>query len=174
MDRVCSPQVSLRSSDDFDFCPHDHRPAVALASFRSLFQKAALLLRETALLIFLQFGDKASASQAAKLALHSRRCLRSSQLERQGFLQAAHAAHSRQACHAGSGALMLLLDSRDPLARPWPRGETRHGRAFVYTVVASSLAMTWRLVPKWARGLKARQRSLDLRCPAFDSESSTT
>ena len=23
-----------------------------------------------------------------------------------------------QACHAGSGALMLLLDSRDPLARP--------------------------------------------------------
>ena len=33
---------------------------------------------------------------------------------------------------------MLLLDSRDPIAR-----------VFVYFVVCSSLAMTWRLVPKW-------------------------
>ncbi|CAJ1363753.1 unnamed protein product [Effrenium voratum] len=69
-----------------------------------------IIALQTALLIFLQFGDKALPSLFA----------------------------ARKACHAGSGALMLLLDSRDPLAR-----------GFIYLVVASSLAMTWRLVPKW-------------------------
>ena len=39
---------------------------------------------------------------------------------------------ARKICHAGSGALMLLLDPREWMAR-W----------FVYSVVASSLAMTW-------------------------------
>lgn len=69
-----------------------------------------IIALQTALLIFLQFGEKALPSLFA----------------------------ARKACHAGSGALMLLLDSRDPIAR-----------AFIYVVVVSSLAMTWRLVPKW-------------------------
>ncbi|CAE6947802.1 unnamed protein product [Symbiodinium microadriaticum] len=64
---------------------------------------------QTALLVFLQFGEKALPSLFA----------------------------ARKACHAGSGALMLFLDSRDPLAR-----------AYVYLVVVTSLTMTWRLV-KW-------------------------
>jgi len=45
---------------------------------------------------------------------------------------------ARKACHAGNGLLMLALDSKDPIAR-----------CYVYFVVVSSLAMTWRLVPKW-------------------------
>eukprot|EP00438_Fugacium_kawagutii_P019512 Skav235645 [mRNA] locus=scaffold358:583803:588065:- [translate_table: standard] len=48
-----------------------------------------IIALQTALLIFLQFGDKALPSLFA----------------------------ARKACHAGSGALMLLLDSRDPIAR---------------------------------------------------------
>merc|ERR1740121_1008435 len=62
------------------------------------------------LLLFLQLGDKVLPSNFA----------------------------ARKACHAGSGALMLLLDSDDPVAR-----------YFIYSVVCSSLAMTWRLVPSW-------------------------
>lgn len=45
---------------------------------------------------------------------------------------------ARKACHAGSGLLMLLLDSNNFIAR-----------CFVYSVVASSLAMTWNLLPDW-------------------------
>ena len=70
----------------------------------------SIIALQTALLVFLQFGEKELPSLFA----------------------------ARKACHAGSGALMLLLDSRDPIAR-----------IFVYGVVISSLAMTWRLVPKW-------------------------
>eukprot|EP00933_Yihiella_yeosuensis_P073504 TRINITY_DN8221_c2_g1_i1.p1 TRINITY_DN8221_c2_g1~~TRINITY_DN8221_c2_g1_i1.p1 ORF type:complete len:202 (+),score=32.00 TRINITY_DN8221_c2_g1_i1:116-721(+) len=65
---------------------------------------------QTALLIFLQFGDKALPSLFA----------------------------ARKACHAGSGFLMLQLDSRNPIAR-----------LYVYLVVVTSLLLTWRLVPKW-------------------------
>jgi hypothetical protein len=63
---------------------------------------------QTFLLIFLQLGDKVLPSNFA----------------------------ARKICHAGSGFLMLFLDSRDFIAR-W----------FVYSVVASSLLMTWRLLP---------------------------
>lgn len=65
---------------------------------------------QTALLIFLQFGEKALPSHFA----------------------------ARKACHAGSGLLMLLLDSTDLRAR-----------CYVYLVVVFSLAMTWRFVPAW-------------------------
>mmetsp|Transcript_78822 Transcript_78822/g.159958 ORF Transcript_78822/g.159958 Transcript_78822/m.159958 type:complete len:167 (-) Transcript_78822:87-587(-) len=41
-------------------------------------------------------------------------------------------------CHAGSGFLMLYLNSKDVVAR-----------CYVYMVVVTSLAMTWRLVPAW-------------------------
>lgn len=43
---------------------------------------------------------------------------------------------SRKLCHCGSGVLMLLLDPSEPLAR-W----------FVYSVVISSLAMVWEMLP---------------------------
>ena len=63
---------------------------------------------QTALLLFLQFGERVLPST---------------------FL-------SRKLCHAGSGLLMLQLDPHDIVAR-----------AFVCTVVATSLALTWRLLP---------------------------
>eukprot|EP00927_Polykrikos_kofoidii_P061393 TRINITY_DN56229_c0_g1_i1.p1 TRINITY_DN56229_c0_g1~~TRINITY_DN56229_c0_g1_i1.p1 ORF type:complete len:273 (-),score=31.32 TRINITY_DN56229_c0_g1_i1:220-972(-) len=63
---------------------------------------------ETVLLLFLQFGEHVLPSNFA----------------------------ARKACHAGSGLLMLLLDSKDPVAR-----------CFVYMVVVVSLSLTWRLVP---------------------------
>merc|ERR1712086_701245 len=44
---------------------------------------------------------------------------------------------ARKCCHAGSGSLMLLLDSQDPVAR-----------GFVFLVVAVSLAMTWKVLPE--------------------------
>jgi len=50
---------------------------------------------------------------------------------------------ARKTCHAGSGALMLLLDSKDVVAR-----------CFVYLVVVTSLAMTWRFVPKWVENFR--------------------
>eukprot|EP00408_Alexandrium_pacificum_P057488 CAMPEP_0171172346 /NCGR_PEP_ID=MMETSP0790-20130122/9674_1 /TAXON_ID=2925 /ORGANISM="Alexandrium catenella, Strain OF101" /LENGTH=211 /DNA_ID=CAMNT_0011637205 /DNA_START=53 /DNA_END=688 /DNA_ORIENTATION=+ len=65
---------------------------------------------QTTLLAFLQFGEKVLPSNFA----------------------------ARKSCHAGSGFLMLLLDSSDPIAR-W----------YVYSVVAFSLSMTWRLTPDW-------------------------
>mmetsp|Transcript_48374 Transcript_48374/g.78591 ORF Transcript_48374/g.78591 Transcript_48374/m.78591 type:complete len:202 (+) Transcript_48374:101-706(+) len=65
---------------------------------------------QTSLLVFLQFGEKALPSLFA----------------------------ARKTCHAGSGLLMLSLDSTDPIAR-----------AYVYMVVVTSLALTWRMVPKW-------------------------
>ena len=43
---------------------------------------------------------------------------------------------SRKLCHCGSGILMLQLNAADPLAR-W----------FVYSVVVSSLAMVWEMLP---------------------------
>lgn len=43
---------------------------------------------------------------------------------------------ARKACHAGSGALMLQLHSEEVEAR-----------VFVYLVVATSLSMTWKLLP---------------------------
>lgn len=70
----------------------------------------ALISVQTSLLLFLQFGDKVLPSSFA----------------------------ARKACHAGSGLLMLYLDSTSPIAR-W----------YVYSVVAASLAMTWRLAPAW-------------------------
>ncbi|KAK3285243.1 hypothetical protein CYMTET_7140 [Cymbomonas tetramitiformis] len=45
---------------------------------------------------------------------------------------------ARKACHAGSGLLMLLLNSRDVVAR-----------FFVYSVVFVSLGMTWKWFPSW-------------------------
>lgn len=63
---------------------------------------------QTALLAFLQFGEFILPSK---------------------FL-------ARKLCHAGSGLLMLQLDSHDPVAR-----------VFVYAVVLTSLALTWRLLP---------------------------
>jgi hypothetical protein len=45
---------------------------------------------------------------------------------------------ARKACHAGSGFLMLYLDSRDPVAR-----------IFVYSVIVTSLCMTWKVFPDW-------------------------
>lgn len=65
---------------------------------------------QVVLLAFLQFGDKVLPSNFA----------------------------ARKICHAGSGFLMLQLDSRDAFAR-----------YFVYMVVGVSLSMTWRLVPSW-------------------------
>ena len=65
---------------------------------------------QTALLLFLQFGDAVLPSN---------------------FL-------ARKICHAGSGFLMLYLDSTDVVAR-----------LFVYSVVLTSLALTWKLVPSW-------------------------
>ena len=67
-----------------------------------------IITLQTALLAFLQFGEKLLPSR---------------------FL-------ARKLCHAGSGLLMLQLDPHDQVAR-----------VFVYTVVLSSLAMTWRLLP---------------------------
>jgi hypothetical protein len=46
---------------------------------------------------------------------------------------------ARKLCHAGSGMLMLGLDSNDVQAR-----------VFVYAVVATSLCMTWKCLPRWA------------------------
>eukprot|EP00429_Kryptoperidinium_foliaceum_P060728 CAMPEP_0176081872 /NCGR_PEP_ID=MMETSP0120_2-20121206/40953_1 /TAXON_ID=160619 /ORGANISM="Kryptoperidinium foliaceum, Strain CCMP 1326" /LENGTH=198 /DNA_ID=CAMNT_0017415639 /DNA_START=75 /DNA_END=671 /DNA_ORIENTATION=- len=69
-----------------------------------------VILVETLLLLFLQFGDKVMPSNFA----------------------------ARKTCHAGSGFLMMQLDSRDPIAR-W----------FVYAIVVVSLSMTWRFVPSW-------------------------
>ena len=45
---------------------------------------------------------------------------------------------ARKACHAGSGFLMLHL-----------RSEELEARLFVYSVVAVSLGMTWKLLPSW-------------------------
>jgi hypothetical protein len=66
-----------------------------------------LVFAETCLLIFLEFGPRVITDFFA-----------------------------RKICHAGSGALMLLLDPTD-----W------RARYFVYLVVLSSLAMTWNLAP---------------------------
>merc|ERR1719384_2792228 len=68
-----------------------------------------VIMIQTALLTFLQFGDKILPSNFA----------------------------ARKACHAGSGFMMLYLDSKDIIAR-----------YYVYLVVITSLTMTWRLVPK--------------------------
>eukprot|EP00927_Polykrikos_kofoidii_P055110 TRINITY_DN49420_c0_g1_i1.p1 TRINITY_DN49420_c0_g1~~TRINITY_DN49420_c0_g1_i1.p1 ORF type:complete len:251 (-),score=29.71 TRINITY_DN49420_c0_g1_i1:238-990(-) len=70
-----------------------------------------VIATQTALLAFLQFGDKILPSNFA----------------------------ARKSCHAGSGLLMLTLNSNDPVAR-----------CFVYFVVFTSLCLTWRLVPSWA------------------------
>eukprot|EP01051_Picozoa_sp_SAG22_P007209 SAG22_NODE_499_length_9725_cov_2.325784_2_plen_177_part_00 len=70
----------------------------------------AVIAVQTLLLLVLQFGDR--------------------------FLPSKFVA--RKTCHAGSGLLMLLLDSSDVVAR-----------CFVYAVVATSLAMTWDLLPAW-------------------------
>ena len=45
---------------------------------------------------------------------------------------------ARKACHAGSGLLMTFLDSNDIIAR-----------TFVYSVIVTSLSMTWKILPKW-------------------------
>eukprot|EP00746_Dinoflagellata_sp_MGD_P086695 gnl/MRDRNA2_/MRDRNA2_34337_c0_seq1.p1 gnl/MRDRNA2_/MRDRNA2_34337_c0~~gnl/MRDRNA2_/MRDRNA2_34337_c0_seq1.p1 ORF type:complete len:218 (-),score=28.51 gnl/MRDRNA2_/MRDRNA2_34337_c0_seq1:95-748(-) len=45
---------------------------------------------------------------------------------------------ARKLCHAGSGFLMLFLDSHDLIAR-----------LFVYLVIITSLGITWRLFPSW-------------------------
>lgn len=65
---------------------------------------------QTVLLAFLQFGEKILPSN---------------------FL-------ARKTCHAGSGLLMLLLDSYDIRAR-----------IFVCLVVFTSLGVTWRMFPSW-------------------------
>jgi hypothetical protein len=65
---------------------------------------------QSALLLFLQFGETLLPSN---------------------FI-------ARKACHAGSGFLMLFLDSRDHVAR-----------IFVYSVVVTSLGMTWKIFPDW-------------------------
>jgi dolichol kinase len=65
---------------------------------------------QTCLLIFLQLGDKVLPSTFA----------------------------ARKICHAGSGFLMLYLDSKHFIAR-W----------YVYAVVVFSISMTWRLLPKF-------------------------
>mmetsp|Transcript_17654 Transcript_17654/g.39971 ORF Transcript_17654/g.39971 Transcript_17654/m.39971 type:complete len:201 (-) Transcript_17654:129-731(-) len=75
----------------------------------------AVIAIQTCLLGFLQFGEKALPSLFA----------------------------ARKACHAGSGLLMLLLDSTDPVAR-----------CYVYLVVVTSLALTWRMVPEWVPHLR--------------------
>mmetsp|Transcript_31542 Transcript_31542/g.57980 ORF Transcript_31542/g.57980 Transcript_31542/m.57980 type:complete len:208 (-) Transcript_31542:98-721(-) len=69
-----------------------------------------VIVTETLLLLFLQFGEKIMPSNFA----------------------------ARKICHAGSGALMLLLDPQDPMAR-W----------FVYTLSITSIALTWNVLPKW-------------------------
>ena len=108
------------------------------------------VLRQTALLVFLQFGEKAPPWRGSGLGrggAETRRrtgglalALRCPQGRGAGgTFPVAFSGISGKACHAGSGALMLFLDSRDPLAR-----------AYVYLVVVTSLTMTWRLV-KWAR-----------------------
>eukprot|EP00434_Breviolum_minutum_P023384 symbB.v1.2.020629.t1/scaffold1744.1/size103388/4 len=111
-----SMETELQHLEDPDqqlsvFVKHHNKISPKQDHFKMLdLSVQSIIALQTALLIFLQFGDKALPSLFA----------------------------ARKACHAGSGALMLLLDSRDPLAR-----------IFVYCVVVSSLAMTWRLVPKW-------------------------
>jgi hypothetical protein len=65
---------------------------------------------QTGLLLFLQFCDKVLPSNFA----------------------------ARKLCHAGSGFLMLYLDSTDAIAR-----------CYVYAVIVFSLTMTWRLLPAW-------------------------
>lgn len=67
-----------------------------------------VIATQIALLAFLQFGEKFLPSK---------------------FL-------ARKLCHAGSGLLMLQLDSHDVVAR-----------VFVYSVVVTSLALTWKLLP---------------------------
>lgn len=69
-----------------------------------------VILVQTVLLLFLQLGEKVMPSAFA----------------------------ARKACHAGSGALMLLLDPEEWIAR-W----------YVYGVVVTSLGMTWKLLPTW-------------------------
>mmetsp|Transcript_81822 Transcript_81822/g.128865 ORF Transcript_81822/g.128865 Transcript_81822/m.128865 type:complete len:208 (+) Transcript_81822:48-671(+) len=69
-----------------------------------------VIVVQTFLLGFLQFGDKVLPDN---------------------FI-------ARKTCHAGSGALMLLLDPTDALAR-----------YFVYLVVVTSLSMTWKVWPSF-------------------------
>mmetsp|Transcript_529 Transcript_529/g.1040 ORF Transcript_529/g.1040 Transcript_529/m.1040 type:complete len:207 (-) Transcript_529:34-654(-) len=69
-----------------------------------------IIVIETLLLLFLQFGEKIMPSNFA----------------------------ARKICHAGTGALMLLLNSKDWLAR-W----------FVYTISITTIALTWNVLPKW-------------------------
>lgn len=71
---------------------------------------AMVIVAQTVLLLFLQFGERALPST---------------------FL-------ARKVCHAGSGLLMLQLDSTDVVAR-----------VFVYGVVCGSLVLTWKLAPSW-------------------------
>lgn len=70
----------------------------------------AVIAAQTCLLIFLQFGENVLPSVFV----------------------------ARKACHAGSGFLMLYLDSTELVARQ-----------FVYSVVLVSLCLTWKLVPGW-------------------------
>ena len=117
------------------------------------------LTRQTALLIFLQFGEKAGSAGCEELSSCAEKsCGEVEPLSRSGvalplcstqgwescwelfgFLKPDNR-FGLQACHAGSGALMLLLDSRDPLARP-SLCEFRRSRAF--RCLCSEPMSTW-------------------------------
>mmetsp|Transcript_37903 Transcript_37903/g.109289 ORF Transcript_37903/g.109289 Transcript_37903/m.109289 type:complete len:245 (+) Transcript_37903:87-821(+) len=58
---------------------------------------------------------------------------------------------ARKMCHAGTGLLLLQLDSRDAQAR-W----------FVYMVATGGLVMTWELVPKLKRFRFGREHDVGM------------